>query len=390
MDVGSFIVNNTANKFTVVGCDTYAFVYGRRGPNRYYQTGCSAMCNKKSDLEAGACTGSGCCQTSFPKDVWSVTLQLRSFRNYINVSDFNDCGFAFVAEESAFNFSQDSITNLKNVSTLPMVLDWDVGNGTDCDEAKMKPSTYACKSLNSECYMPDNGIGYRCSCKECYQGNPYLDGSCEDIDECQNGKNDCEDERCKNTQGSYECICPKGYHGDGKRVGKGVALGVIVLLLSACWLHLEFNRRRNIKMRQQFFLQNGGLLLQEKLIGRQTSSNTARIFSASELQKVTNNFHNSMIIGQGGHGTVYKGVLPDDFKVVAIKKSKKVDPNEIDQFINEVVVLSQINHRNVVKLLGCCLETEAPLLVYEFISNGTLFEHIHNKAIALALSWDMR
>ncbi|KAL8467290.1 hypothetical protein ACS0TY_036128 [Phlomoides rotata] len=225
MDVGSFTVNNTANKFTVVGCDTYAFVYGRRGPNRYYQTGCSAMCNKKSDLEAGACTGSGCCQTSFPKDVWSVTLQLRSFRNYINVSDFNDCGFAFVAEESAFNFSQDSITNLKNVSMLPMVLDWDVGNGTDCDEAKMKPSTYACKSLNSECYMPDNGIGYRCSCKECYQGNPYLDGSCEDIDECQNGKNDCEDERCKNTQGSYECICPKGYHGDGKRVGKGCSRG---------------------------------------------------------------------------------------------------------------------------------------------------------------------
>ncbi|KAL8459671.1 hypothetical protein ACS0TY_036966 [Phlomoides rotata] len=143
-------------------------------------------------------------------------------------------------------------------------------------------------------------------------------------------------------------------------------------------------------MRQQFFLQNGGLLLQEKLIGRQSSSNAARIFSASELQKATNNFHNSMIIGQGGHGTVYKGVLPDDHKVIAIKKSKKVDPNEIDQFINEVVVLSQINHRNVVKLLGCCLETEAPLLVYEFISNGTLFEHVHNKAVSLALSWDMR
>ncbi|KAL8467302.1 hypothetical protein ACS0TY_036137 [Phlomoides rotata] len=143
-------------------------------------------------------------------------------------------------------------------------------------------------------------------------------------------------------------------------------------------------------MRQQFFLQNGGQLLQEKLIGRQSSSNAARIFSASELQKATNNFHNSMIIGQGGHGTVYKGVLKDDDKVVAIKKSKRIEPNEIDQFINEVVVLSQINHRNVVKLLGCCLETEAPLLVYEFISNGTLFEHIHNKAAELALSWDMR
>ncbi|KAL7086341.1 hypothetical protein ACP275_14G333200 [Erythranthe tilingii] len=146
-------------------------------------------------------------------------------------------------------------------------------------------------------------------------------------------------------------------------------------------------------MKQKFFLQNGGMLLQEKLASRRdigsSSDHTARIFNESELEKATNNFHTSMIVGQGGYGTVYKGFLSNN-RVVAIKKSKEVDPNQIEQFINEMTVLSQINHRNVVKLVGCCLETQVPLLVYEFISNGTLFEHVHNKAKARGLSWDVR
>ena len=73
---------------------------------------------------------------------------------------------------------------------------------------------------------------------------------------------------------------------------------------------------------------------------------------------------------------------------MAIKKSKTVDENQIEQFINEVLVLSEINHRNVVKLLDCCLETRVPLLVYEFIPNGTLFEYIHHESQASTISWE--
>ncbi|PIN08854.1 Serine/threonine protein kinase [Handroanthus impetiginosus] len=283
-----------------------------------------------------------------------------------------------------------------------MVVDWAIGNGT-CEEAKRNASSYACKSVNSKCYKPDNGYGYRCSCLEGYQGNPYLIDGCQDVNECEDPHLNICEKRCVNTIGDFHCACPKGYHGDGKKDGRGcirgeslafklaagIASGIIVLLLMAAWLRVVLKRKRKIKTRQMFFLQNGGVLLQEKITRRRKSSDAAAIFSELELQKATNNFHKDTIIGQGGFGTVYKGFLSDN-RTVAIKKSKKVNPDQVEQFINEVIILSQINHRNIVKLLGCCLETEVPLLVYEFISNGTLFEHIHDETKAHSLSWEMR
>ena len=115
----------------------------------------------------------------------------------------------------------------------------------------------------------------------------------------------------------------------------------------------------------------------------------AKIFTIEELKKATNNYEESRIIGQGGFGTVYKGFLPDK-RIVAIKKSKTVDQYLIDQFVNKVVSLSQINHNNVVKLLGYYLETQVPLLVYEFVPKGTLFNYIHSESRATTIRWETR
>jgi serine/threonine protein kinase len=152
------------------------------------------------------------------------------------------------------------------------------------------------------------------------------------------------------------------------------------------WIYLGLKRRT---LQEKFFQQNGGLLLQQQLSNHRGVVETATIFSAEELKKATNNYDKARVLGQGGYGTVYRGELPNK-KVVAIKKSKICDHSQIEQFINEIILLTQIIHKNVVKLLGCCLETEVPLLVYEFITNGTLSHHIHDKDLSSRLSWEKR
>ncbi|CAM6129042.1 unnamed protein product [Calypogeia fissa] len=101
-----------------------------------------------------------------------------------------------------------------------------------------------------------------------------------------------------------------------------------------------------------------------------------KMFTRNELKVATNNFSKDNELGSGGFGTVYKGLLKDG-QVVAVKKAMTQKATDTEQFINEVSILSQVKHCNLVKLMGCCVDNKSPLVVYEFVPNGTLRQHLN-------------
>ena len=103
---------------------------------------------------------------------------------------------------------------------------------------------------------------------------------------------------------------------------------------------------------------------------------TAKIFSLNEIERVTDNFDSSRILGEGGFGLVYSGVLDDERKV-AVKVLKRDDQQGGREFLAEVEMLSRLHHRNLVKLIGICTEEHCRCLIYELVPNGSVESHLH-------------
>ncbi|XP_061943557.1 probable LRR receptor-like serine/threonine-protein kinase At1g06840 [Populus nigra] len=101
-------------------------------------------------------------------------------------------------------------------------------------------------------------------------------------------------------------------------------------------------------------------------------------FSYAEMAMATNNFNSSSQVGQGGYGKVYKGILADG-RTVAIKRTEEGSLQGEKEFLTEIELLSRLHHRNLVSLLGYCDEQGEQMLVYEFMPNGTLRDHLSVK-----------
>ncbi|KAM7471826.1 hypothetical protein LguiA_010009 [Lonicera macranthoides] len=117
---------------------------------------------------------------------------------------------------------------------------------------------------------------------------------------------------------------------------------------------------------------------------------TAKIFSLNEIERVTDNFDSSRILGEGGFGLVYSGVLDDERKV-AVKVLKRDDQQGGREFLAEVEMLSRLHHRNLVKLIGICTEEHCRCLIYELVPNGSVESHLHGVDNETApLDWCVR
>ncbi|XBI76711.1 hypothetical protein VPH35_069928 [Triticum aestivum] len=336
----------------------------------------------------GSCTGQGCCETPFPPAYRSVQFaQMKILVENNSMWSIMPCSYGMLVEKSWYNFSTpdmygDRVLAKRFPRGVPFVLDFAIGKASCPAEGQQPPSDYACVSGNSSC--ANATIGYVCRCWKNYEGNPYMNNGCQDIDECKLPElYPCSsDGICKNMPGGYNCPCRFGMKGDGKAgtctsifpLAARVAVGGILLMAVLSFIIVL--HKEKMKMRE-FYKKNGGPTLEKAHI--------IKLFKKEELKPI---LKSNNLIGKGAFGEVYKGLL--DNKPVAVKKPINGSVMENEQFANEVIIQSQVIHKNIVRLIGCCLEVDTPMLVYEFISKGSLHDILHNSYIKVDLSLDAR
>ncbi|RVW13840.1 G-type lectin S-receptor-like serine/threonine-protein kinase [Vitis vinifera] len=113
------------------------------------------------------------------------------------------------------------------------------------------------------------------------------------------------------------------------------------------------------------------------------------LLALEKLATATNNFHEANMLGQGGFGPVYRGKLPGG-QEIAVKRLSRASAQGLEEFMNEVMVVSKIQHRNLVRLLGCCIEGDEKLLIYEYMPNKSLDAFLFDPLKREFLDWRKR
>ncbi|KAK0579763.1 hypothetical protein LWI29_031046 [Acer saccharum] len=193
--------------------------------------------------------------------------------------------------------------------------------------------------------------------------------------------------------------------GDGRHVTAlviGITVGSAVLVLGLVGFFLwkrkvllskqrgKIVERKGSHERSQDFLLNEAVISSKRdYSGEKTDDLELPLLDFDTLVKATENFSDDCKLGQGGFGCVYKGRLVEG-QDVAVKRLSKNSGQGIEEFKNEVRLIARLQHRNLVRLLGCCVEMEEKILIYEYMENRSLDSILFNKARSSLLNWQTR
>uniref|UniRef100_A0ACD5ZYJ2 Uncharacterized protein n=1 Tax=Avena sativa TaxID=4498 RepID=A0ACD5ZYJ2_AVESA len=397
--VGVYRISNASNELVVLGCNTVIYTNsGPPGRSKYsYYSGCVAYCNDSRSAQDGACAGIGCCRVDIPPGLTGNWMRLGSGSgewSHAN-QEFSPCDYAFIVEKGYYVFKVDHLTKMPRTQTMPMRLDWAIrdtdinsaGSMYSCAQVASRKD-YTCVSSHSVCVDSANGPGYYCNCTKGYEGNPYLHEGCKNINECERPEEFPCNGKCDDIDGSYNCVCRKGYQSNGDpkenpctpsfsrtaKLALGLSFGLSIMIAAVLTTFIKLERTK----RKELFRKNGGNILQNVKV--------ITIYTKDELDTITKKC--SELLGRGSFGYVYKGTLRDK-TIVAVKASIQVTEKTKEDFAKEVEIQARMIHRNILKLLGCCLEVDVPMLVYKFAARGSLEEVLHVKKLE-PLSLDLR
>ncbi|KAL1342978.1 hypothetical protein AAHE18_09G195900 [Arachis hypogaea] len=177
------------------------------------------------------------------------------------------------------------------------------------------------------------------------------------------------------------------------KLGLGLGIGFLGILIIGLLLLFRIYKRKRVN--------SGSSHFESRYSYSDSSSNPhldngaaylgVPLFSYKDLKEATNNFDHNKELGDGGFGTVYYGKLQDG-REVAVKRLYEHNYRRVEQFINEVQILTRLRHKNLVSLYGCTSRhSRELLLVYEYISNGTVACHLHGESAKRSLlPWSTR
>ncbi|KAL5553089.1 hypothetical protein UlMin_040490 [Ulmus minor] len=199
-----------------------------------------------------------------------------------------------------------------------------------------------------------------------------------------------DEDLCKTDMNNNELVC-KDARKENKHFGLKLGLGLGIPLVLVCFLLILFLVRRYKRKHASSDLRNTS----DPCVNSDPEGGNVYfgvpVFSYKDLEVATNNFDAEKVLGDGGFGTVYHGKLKDG-REVAVKRLYEHNYKRVKQFMNEIEILTRLRHKNLVSLYGCtshhCREL---LLVYEYIPNGTVADHLHgDQSKSTPLSWPTR